>query len=739
MIYADVIVNITAHALDRPFQYRIPEALRDRLEVGSVVTVPFGNGNRPVTGYVIGLSDQPALEPERIKELSEAVLDASDEEKRLTGLAVWIRDRYGSTMLQALHTVLPVKRKVRAQEKKVLVLKLPEDAARQELELMRRKHLEARVRVLEALIEEQSLPWEIVTEKLHVTPAVLNAMAKKGCIRIERTRVYRKPPLPEALAHGAVSLNEQQQAIVDSICGRWEEDPCGRYLIQGVTGSGKTEVYMELIAHAVSRSEQAIVLIPEIALTYQTLMRFYHRFGDRVSVIHSRMSEGERFDQFERAKNGDIDVMIGPRSALFTPFPHLGIIVIDEEHEESYRSGQSPRYHAREVAFQRGRMENAKVVLGSATPSLEASWAGRRGELTIFKLNQRARAVSLPEVSIADLRTEPRDSTTSLLSRPLRERMEDCLGKGDQMMLFLNRRGYAGFVTCRACGHVIKCPHCDVSLTLHASGRLACHYCGYETPMPDRCPECGSIYLRTFRAGTEQVEEEVTRLFPQARVLRMDRDTTTAKDAQLKILSAFASHEADILIGTQMIVKGHDFPDVTLVGILLADLSLNIPDYRAAERTFQLLTQAAGRAGRSSKSGCVLIQTYAPDHYAVQCAARQDYEEFYREEMAFRSMALYPPAGSLVAIHCSCADRQHLETAAQYLRLFLEKILRRTGAAILGPTDENVAKINDIWRMVLYLRSGSEELLREARRRLERYIEANEGFSSVEIQFDINQ
>jgi primosomal protein N' (replication factor Y) len=257
--------------------------------------------------------------------------------------------------------------------------------------------------------------------------------------------------------------------------------------------------------------------------------------------------------------------------------------------------------------------------------------------------------------------------------------------------------------------------------------------------MPDRCPECGSIYLRTFRAGTEQVEEEVTRLFPQARVLRMDRDTTTAKDAQLKILSAFASHEADILIGTQMIVKGHDFPDVTLVGILLADLSLNIPDYRAAERTFQLLTQAAGRAGRSSKSGCVLIQTYAPDHYAVQCAARQDYEEFYREEMAFRSMALYPPAGSLVAIHCSCADRQHLETAAQYLRLFLEKILKRTGAAILGPADENVAKINDIWRMVLYLRSGSEELLREARRRLERYIEANEGFSSVEIQFDINQ
>ena len=739
MTYADVIVNITAHALDRPFQYRIPEHLRGRLEIGSVVTVPFGKGNRPVTGYVIGLSDQPALEPERIKELSEAVLGASDEEKRLTGLAVWIRDRYGSTMLQALHTVLPVKRKVRAKESRLVILQLPEDLAGRELELLKRKHQTARARVLEALIEEQSLPWEIVTEKLHVTPSVLQAMVKKGYIRIESTRVYRKPPLPEALAHGAVSLNGQQQAIVDSVCGEWEKNPCGRFLIQGVTGSGKTEVYMELIAYAVSRSEQAIVLIPEIALTYQTLMRFYHRFGDRVSVIHSRMSEGERFDQFERARNGDIDVMIGPRSALFTPFPHLGIIVIDEEHEESYRSEQAPRYHAREVAFQRGRMEGAKVVLGSATPSLEAARAGRTGELTLFKLNQRARAVSMPEVGIVDLRTESRDGSFSLLSRPLRDKMENCLQKGDQMMLFLNRRGYASSVTCRSCGQVIKCPHCDVSLTLHANGSLACHYCGYEMPMPDRCPECGSIYLRTFRAGTEQVEEEVTRLFPQARVLRMDRDTTSEKDAQLKILSAFASHEADILIGTQMIVKGHDFPDVTLVGILLADLSLNIPDYRAAERTFQLLTQAAGRAGRASKSGCVLIQTYDPDHYAVQCAARQDYEEFYRQEMAFRSMALYPPAGSLIAIHCSCADRGHLETAARYLRLFLEKILKRTNAAVLGPADENVAKINDIWRMVLYLRGGSAELLREARRRLERYIEANEGFSTVEIQFDVDR
>ena len=572
-IYANVIVDISHEKVDRPFQYRIPDRLIGRVDVGSPVNIPFGRGNNVRKGYVIELTDEPQWEVDKIKEILDVAEDTVSAEDLSMKLAAWMKRHYGSTMNAALRTVIPSGKKQNRQVHKYVSLRLPEREATEYYYECARKKQTARERILKELLDNPGdrIPYELITSKLNVTSATLKSLSDKGIIRIDSEEYFRNPVAAETTRYGQKVLSDEQQNIVDSVVRDYDEGKRETYLIHGITGSGKTEVYIALIDAIVKKGRQAIVLIPEIALTYQTLMRFYHRFGDRVSVIHSRMSEGERFDQFERAKNGDIDVMIGPRSALFTPFPHLGIIVIDEEHEESYRSGQSPRYHAREVAFQRGRMENAKVVLGSATPSLEASWAGRRGELTIFKLNQRARAVSLPEVSIADLRTEPRDSTTTLLSRPLRERMEDCLGKGDQMMLFLNRRGYAGFVTCRSCGHVIKCPHCDVSLTLHASGRLACHYCGYETPMPDRCPECGSIYLRTFRAGTEQVEEEVTRLFPQARVLRMDRDTTTAKDAQLKILSAFASHEADILIGTQMIVKGHDFPDVTLVGILLAE------------------------------------------------------------------------------------------------------------------------------------------------------------------------
>lgn len=739
MQYADIIVDITAHALDRPFQYHIPQELQGRLEEGSLVEIPFGRGNRTMTGYVVGFSDSPAIEPERIKDLQAPVTGASDEEKRLIGLAVWIRDRYGSTMLQALRTVLPAQKRVKAREKRIVKLAVSRESAVQQADVFRIKNQKARWRLLSALAQEGELPYEVCTEKLPVTASVIRALVQKGWITVERARVYRNPVLPEAFSHPQAELNPEQQAIADAIVSRWDTKPDGRYLIRGVTGSGKTEVYIELIAEAVRRGRQAIVLIPEISLTYQTLMRFYHRFGGRVSVIHSKMTAGERSDQFERAKSGDLDVMIGPRSALFTPFANLGIIVIDEEHEESYRSSQAPRYHAREVAFRRAAMEGAKVVLGSATPSLDAEYAARRGALELFRLDHRANEHRLPETRIIDMRDETGSGNTSVLSDELQEEMGRRLARQEQIMLFLNRRGYAGFVSCRSCGTVIKCPHCDVSLSLHGTDRLVCHYCGFQMPMVKKCPECGSPYIRTFHAGTEQIQEQVEKLFPQARILRMDRDTTAGKDSQLKILSAFASHEADILIGTQMIVKGHDFPNVTLVGILLADLSLNIPDYRAAERTFQLLTQAAGRAGRADKPGLVLIQTYEPDHYAIRCAAAQDYDRFFEKEMEYRSLCGYPPAGSLTAIHMSCADKAHLDMAASYVRRFLDKILGKTQAQILGPAQEGVAKIADVWKEVIYLKNASPDLLRAARNRLECYIAANEGFSSVDIQFDVDR
>ncbi len=729
-------VDITAKALDRPFQYLVPEELESEIEEGAIVEAPFGSGNRKITGYVLSLSDQPKLDPSKIKPISAVVTRLSNEEKRLTSLAVWIRDRYGSTLASAMRTVLPSRKKAEAKQKRVVCLAVSRESGRRGMEVMRLRHQTARLRLMEALVEEERLPYEVCTGKLHVTAAVIRALVQQGYVRIERTRVYRNPTLPEAFAHSEVELNEEQRSAVGRIDAARKERADSAFLIQGVTGSGKTEVYIELIARVVAEGKQAIVLIPEIALTYQTLMRFYHRFNGRVSVIHSKMSAGEKQDQFDRAAQGDLDVMIGPRSALFTPFPNLGIIVIDEEHEESYRSEQSPRYHAREVAFRRGTLEGACVVLGSATPSLEASYAARCGEIGMVRLDCRAGGSTLPRTRIVDMRQEIPTPDGVILSDPLRDAIGRTLEKKEQIMLFLNRRGYSGTVICASCGHALRCPHCDVSLTLHRDGRLACHYCGYEELMPDTCPECGSRYLRTFKFGTEQVESQVKQIFPQARVVRLDRDTASGKDGQLKVLSQFAGHEADILIGTQMIVKGHDFPDVTLMGILMADLSLNIPDYRAGERTFQLLTQAAGRAGRSDRDGLVLIQTYMPEHYAIQCAAAQNYEAFYEKEMDYRNLSGYPPCGSLIAVHMSCPDQEHLALAAGYVRKFLGKVVGNAPVAILGPTDEAIARIADVWRMVLYMKGGTGAYLRAVRSRLEQYIESNDGFSSVEITYE---
>ncbi len=736
MKYADIVVDITAKALDRPFQYLIPEELEDEVEEGSVVEAPFGQGNRKITGYVISLSDRPSIDPARIKAIDSVVTKLSSEEKRLTALAVWIRDRYGSSFASALRTVLPARKKAPIRQQRIVHLAVSRQTGERELDVMRRKHQAARVRLMEALLQEGSLPYDVCTEKLHVAGAVVKALVQKGVVSVERARVYRNPALPEGFSHSKVELNEEQRAAVETISSTILKDPSARFLIQGVTGSGKTEVYIELIAQAVGQGKQAIVLIPEIALTYQTLVRFYHRFSGRVSVIHSKMSAGEKQDQFDRAAQGDLDVMIGPRSALFTPFANLGIIVIDEEHEESYRSEQSPRYHAREVAWKRGAIEGAAVILGSATPSLEASKAAREGEIGLIRLSKRARASRLPQVEIVDMRQETPSGNSSVLSLRLQEGMRGALSRGEQMMLFLNRRGFAGSVTCASCGNVIRCPHCDVSLTLHTGGRLVCHYCGYESTMPEKCPECGSEFLRTFRIGTQQVESQVKQIFPEARVVRMDRDSTAGKDGQLKVLSQFAAHEADIMIGTQMIVKGHDFPDVTLMGILMADLSLNVPDFRSAEKTFQLLTQAAGRAGRADREGKVLIQTYAPDHYAVRCAAAQDYDAFYEQEMNFRSVCGYPPSGSLVAVHMSCLDRELLETGAGHIRTFLEKILGKAPVHVLGPSEETVSRIADVWRMVLYVKGGTGSFLRAVRNRLEQYIAANEGFAQIEISYD---
>ena len=435
--------------------------------------------------------------------------------------------------------------------------------------------------------------------------------------------------------------------------------------------------------------------------------------------------------------------MIGPRSALFTPFSNLGLIIIDEEHENSYKSESVPRYHAREVAIEYARMSDAIVVLGSATPSVDSYYKAKTGVYRLLELDKRVDDRPLPKCEVVDLRQELREGNRSILSTRLQELMEDRLKKGQQMMLFINRRGVAGFVSCRACGHVLKCPHCDVSLSQHVTrqhpeGKMVCHYCGYEIPMPKTCPACGSRYISGFKAGTQKIEMIVKERFPQARVLRMDMDTTRNKEGYEQILSAFANQEADILIGTQMIVKGHDFPDVTLVGILAADLSLNADDYRSGERTFQLLTQAVGRAGRGRKEGHALIQTYSPDHYSIQTAAKQDYEEFYQEEMGYRLLMDYPPAAHMMAVLGSSEDEKLLETAMHYLGLFTGKIYAGKDLHVIGPAPASVGKVKDVYRRVLYLKHENYDLLVRIKDRLEEYIEINSGFRKVNIQFDFS-
>ena len=452
----------------------------------------------------------------------------------------------------------------------------------------------------------------------------------------------------------------------------------------------------------------------------------------------SRLSAGERYDQMMRAKRGEIDVMIGPRSALFTPFPNLGLVVIDEEHEPTYKSEQIPRYHARETAIQRAKEEDASVVLGSATPSMEAMYRARKGEYVLYEMRHRSRMQQMAKVYTVDMREELKNGNHTILSGKLQSLMEERLERGEQIILFLNRRGYSGFVSCRECGHVIQCPHCNVSLSVHKGGKMVCHYCGYEQPKIRVCPECGSGFIGEFKAGTQQIEEMVRRRFPQAKVLRMDMDTTKKKDAHTKILSAFANEEADVLVGTQMIVKGHDFPNVTLVGVLAADMSLYTDDYRSGERTFQLLTQAAGRAGRGMREGEVVIQTYSPEHYAIKAAAAQDYKAFYEQEIRYRELLGYPPAEELMAVLAAGEDERLLETGCKYLKEYVLRIKGKAPLEVIGPASPGVDKIKDIYRRVIYIKAPEYRTLIRVKDLMEQYIEINSGFAKLRIQFDFN-
>ena len=556
--YAEVIVDIEHEKLDRPFTYRVPEAYDVSCVPGSCVRIPFGSGARELLGFVVGRKAEAGLPEERIKEIRAVVTGEETAESRMILLAAWMSRRYGSTMIRALKTVLPVRKKYGALTERTVSLREGLDAEALAEEYADKHHV-AKERVVRALMDGGTDLSEL-EKKARVPYQVIKGLEGEGVLQISTSELYRRVT-EEAQVSEPDVLTEEQGGVLARIREEWS--PSGRrrpVLLDGVTGSGKTVVYVELVADALREGRQAIVLIPEIALTRQTVLRFVRRFGNRVSFLHSRLSGGERYDQMKAAKSGEISVMVGPRSALFTPFPKLGLIIIDEEHEDTYHSELMPRYRSDEVAVKRGELEDARILLGSATPSLASAYRAEQGIYFGVRLNSRFGGSVLPVTRIVDMRSELARGNRSILSDELYRAIADRLKAGEQVILFLNRRGYTGQITCRSCGTVIKCPHCDVSLTLHRNRRMVCHYCGYEAQEVHSCPSCGSSAIGGMTIGTEQVEEIVRAGFPEVRVLRMDADTTRGKDGHSNILKVFSDGEADVLIGTQMIVKGHDFP-----------------------------------------------------------------------------------------------------------------------------------------------------------------------------------
>ena len=737
-VYADIIVDITHEKLDRPFQYRIPEHLADEVQIGTQVLVPFGNANKLITGYCTGISGETDFDPTKIKDIFSLKEGGTSMESRQIMLADFLKRRYGVTMIQALKTVLPVKQSVQSVVKKTICrAKTLEETQDYYNTIKDKGNQKAKARLLEQLLSRETISQEEVTGKLRISSNTLKSLEEAGFIKIQSTSRYRNPVQMEQGEVANFTLSAGQQHIVDTIAADRNAGRIGKYYIHGITGSGKTAVYIELIAQTLKEGKQAIVLIPEISLTYQTLRRFYGRFGDKVSVMNSTLSQGEKYDQIVRAMKGDIQVIIGPRSALFTPFPNLGLVIMDEEHETSYKSELSPKYHAREVAEEVARISGASLVLGSATPSIESYYRVQKGDFTLFQLDKRLTGGSLPSVEVVDLREELKDGNRSIFSRSLQEKLKQRLERKEQSILFLNRRGYSGFISCRSCGHVMRCPHCSVSLSQHRDGRLHCHYCGYSIPNVTLCPECGSKYILGFKVGTQQIEEKLKELFPGVRVLRMDADTTRTKDSYERILSAFAKGEADVLVGTQMIVKGHDFPRVTLVGVLAADLSLAFEDFRSGERTFQLLTQAAGRAGRGELPGEVVIQTYQPDHYSVQYAAAQDFAGFYKSEMQYREFMQYPPAGRMMAIQFFGAEEEKVKALAEAFAHDLKTWTKGKNVQVLGATQAAIAKLKDTYRYVIYVKASRLEILMILKNALEEQrIKKHSGQEIVQYDFD---
>ena len=704
-MYAEIIIDITNEALDRAYTYHIPEGMD--LHVGDRVTIPFGASNAEKTGYVVGLRENFDYDPSKVKDIVAVIPDAISVQEQLIHLAAWMSTEYGTTMNQCLKTVLPVRRTVRKNARRIDPIRMYQN--------------------------EQDEYHDLNPAQAQAAAAVIAGyqacVAKRTASPV--TSVPGDTETAEPESTGTSALAEAKAA---GEAAPADGHPVPRYLLHGITGSGKTEVYLHIMEEVIRRGDQVILLIPEISLTYQTVRRVSTRFQGRVAILNSRMSIGERFEQYTKCERGEVNVLIGPRSAVFAPFERLGLIIMDEEHESAYKSETAPRYETRDVAYERARLAGCPVLYGSATPSLTIYSAALRGEVQLLELLERAHAgAKLAETEIIDLREELAKGNRSILSERLYTLMQEKLEKKEQIMLFMNRRGYSNFVSCRSCGEALKCPHCDITLTLHRDGSLRCHYCGYQTRLMKLCPSCGSPYLAPFGFGTEKLESYVKKVFPTASVLRMDADTTKRKGDHERILEKFRKHQADILIGTQMIVKGHDFPDVTLVGLIAADLNLSAPDFKASERTFQLLT----RAGRGAQAGTVIIQTYQPDHYAIVLSKRQDYRAFYEKEFRFRKLMGYPPTERLMTIQLASKDEDFLSMVSSAAAEGFQLDCSAEGAELIGPLEASVYRINDVYRKIVYIKHPSHDIIIRLRDRFTERVRQHDRRGLVLLNFDL--
>ncbi|TQR20872.1 primosomal protein N' [Psychrobacillus vulpis] len=770
----EVIVDVSAYPIDRPFDYIVPEELETLVERGSRVHVPFGN--RKVQGFITDVKEQTDLDISKLKEIHSIIDVEPVVTEELLQLSKWLTNKTLCYEIDALQVMLPAA--LRASYKKNIKLIDPSALDEAFLALFYKKevisydvieksgllrqmkkylidgsvHLETVIKqqakaktilkyhvtadkefILEqlksltkqAVKQKELIEWLLDQEQTSFTMNELMDLAKannssvkalvdKNILEKRNAEIYREiTTLDHQEKDQRFQLTDEQISALTNINHSQNHAENTTFLLHGITGSGKTEIYLNAIENSILKGKQAIMLVPEISLTPQMTRRFKLRFGDQVAVMHSGLSIGEKYDEWRKIWRGEVKVVVGARSAIFAPFKDLGVIILDEEHESTYKQEDNPRYHARDVAIWRSEFHKCPVILGSATPSLESYARASKGVYSLLKLKMRAKEQALPTVNVVDMRAELKNGNRSMFSVDLADAVREKLEKKEQIVLFLNKRGFSSFVLCRDCGTVVECKQCDISLTYHRAGeQLKCHYCGHEEPVPSKCPECESEHIRFFGTGTQKVEEEIAKLFPFARVLRMDVDTTKTKGSHERILKQFGDGDADILLGTQMIAKGLDFPNITLVGVLNADTTLHLADFRAAEKTFQLMTQVSGRAGRHDKEGQVYIQTYTPEHYAIELSKSQLYEPFYQKEMLVRKQYGYPPFYYLTLVQVT---HENVMVASEYAKLATNwlRVNLSSETLVIGPTACAISKIQNRYRYQCLIKYKKEPLLIE--------------------------